>query len=82
MPTPPPAWEVPFESSDGRASARDVWTSEGVERYAVVDREVLTQHPSEGPLIIEQADSTIVVPRDWRISEVAAGTALVERTRT
>jgi N-methylhydantoinase A len=79
VPTPPPVLEVTSRPSEEHAEARAVWMPEGVESYEVVDREMLTERPVRGPLIVEQADSTIVVPRGWRILQAPAGTALLQR---
>ena len=37
------------------------------------------ERASTGPAIVEQDDSTIVVPPGWRLSVGPAGTALLER---
>jgi N-methylhydantoinase A len=78
-----PAWD----GAGGKARARkrgerDVWRGSRRERYALYEREDLGQGARvSGPAIVEQDDSTIVVPPGWRLSSAAAGTALLERGR-
>jgi N-methylhydantoinase A len=36
---------------------------------------------ARGPAVIPQADTTIVVPRGWRLRPAAAGSSILERTR-
>jgi N-methylhydantoinase A len=49
-------------------------------QHGVYERDQLAQGATlSGPAIVEQDDSTLVVPPGWRLSVVAAGTAVVER---
>jgi N-methylhydantoinase A len=82
LPTPVPVWEVAGETPGEAPERRPVWTPDGAESYTVVAREAIAQRDLEGPLIVEQADSTIVVPRGWRIRQATAGTALLDRSAT
>ncbi len=81
-----PNWDrlVPSESRGAQASARTVWTPErGPERYAVHERDALGAGDAlDGPAIVEQDDSTLVVAPGWRLSVGAAGSAILERRST
>jgi N-methylhydantoinase A len=49
--------------------------------YAVVDRGALGDDARlTGPAIVEQEDSTVVVPPGWALRAASAGTLLLERT--
>jgi N-methylhydantoinase A len=55
-------------------------TVQGV-RHAVLDRAALTAKAHlAGPAIVEQEDSTVVVPPGWALRTAAGGTLLLERT--
>jgi N-methylhydantoinase A len=84
-PIPSPEWNAPDVRRDGppRARAdRRIWTpGRGAEHYAVYERESLAEGSSlEGPAIIEQDDSTIVVEPDWRLVTGAAESAILEQS--
>jgi len=78
-----PDWDgLAPAGSPGRAhaSARTVWTpGQGPEPYAVHERGSLGRKTLDGPAVVEQDDSTIVVAPGWRLSDGAAGSAILER---
>jgi N-methylhydantoinase A len=81
-PVAPPDWGA--LDGAGQASAareRQVWGLDGREwTYRVLARGALV--PGEGlagPAILEQEDSTIVVPDGWTVTTKVAGTAVIER---
>ena len=67
------------------------WVSEGGERSAffgpghgwlsaaVLPRAGLGEEPREGPLVVEEYDTTIVVPPGWRASRDGWNNILVDR---
>ena len=57
-----------------------MWRAGRRERYGLYERGDLGARARvTGPAIVEQDDSTIVVPPGWRLSAGPAGTALLER---
>ena len=65
----------------GEASFREVYFKEtGAVRCEVMAREALGPGASRpGPLIVEAADTTVVVPPQWRLSVEAGGLIALER---
>ena len=63
------------------ATTRDVWSAGAGRRpQPVLARAALeAAEPREGPLLVEQPDSTIVVAAGWRIGPAPAGAAILER---
>jgi N-methylhydantoinase A len=47
--------------------------------FAVYERDAVGSGRLSGPVIVEQDDSTLVVPKGWRLRPGVAGTLLVER---
>ncbi|MDQ3889968.1 MAG: hydantoinase/oxoprolinase family protein, partial [Actinomycetota bacterium] len=81
-PTEAPAWDgVGAGGGATQPSAlRRVYAAGGPVDYAVYEREALEEGGTlAGPAIVEQDDSTLVVPPDWRLAVASAGTALLER---
>jgi N-methylhydantoinase A len=77
-----PAWDGAGGGRGApRASGRRrVYAAAGPVDYGVYEREELEQGATlAGPAIVEQDDSTLVVPPGWRLAVRGAGTALVER---
>jgi N-methylhydantoinase A len=83
-PVPPPRWD----GGGGRpgrevpaTGEREIWTpGRGRERYAVYERAALGEGGAvDGPAIVEQDDSTVVVESGWRLTTGAAETAVLER---
>jgi N-methylhydantoinase A len=63
-------------------SSRDVYFQEtGLVRCQVLARETLKAGAAQaGPLIVESADTTVVVPPAWRLSVEAGGLIALEKT--
>jgi N-methylhydantoinase A len=73
-----PAPRIAPEAATPRPPGRR--TVQGV-GYAVVDRGALGDDARlTGPAIVEQEDSTVVVPPGWALRAASAGTLLLERT--
>jgi N-methylhydantoinase A len=72
---------APASSFSREAHARDVYFKEtGAVRCEVMAREALEPGASRpGPLIVEAADTTVVVPPEWRLSVEAGGLITLER---
>ena len=74
-----PDWDglaPPVAAGRARLSDRTV----GNERYAVLERDALSAGDLvDGPAIIEQEDSTVVVAPGWRLALGAAGSGILER---
>lgn len=63
---------------EGETRHRDVRLNGATENYRVLQRsDPALNAPLEGPLIIEQSDTTIVVPPGWRTEMTASGSLLV-----
>jgi N-methylhydantoinase A len=63
-----------------RRGERDVWRAGRRERYGLYERSELGIGARvRGPAVVEQDDSTIVVPPGWRLAAGPAGTALLEQ---
>jgi N-methylhydantoinase A len=71
----------PASSASREAHTREAYFKEtGVVRCEVVPREALDPGASRpGPLIVEAADTTVVVPPEWRLSVEAGGLIALER---
>ena len=61
-------WEEASSRSDGRAEEREVYfgSEAGAVTTRIIRREELGGESFAGPLIVEEYDSTIVVPPGWR----------------
>jgi N-methylhydantoinase A len=67
-------------SGSARPGSRLVWSpGRGRERHAVYARESLGRTPVAGPAVVEQDDSTVIVPRGWRLAAGEAGNVVLER---
>lgn len=78
---PEPTWqELEAPVTGVRAGSRAVWSpGRGRCRYALHEREALGPGArATGPCIVEQDDSTIVVPAGWTLTVGAAGSAVLE----
>jgi N-methylhydantoinase A len=77
----PPAWDGAAGTGRSRKRGeREVWRAGRRERHGVYERSELGPAARvRGPAIVEQDDSTILVPPGWRLSAGPAGTALLER---
>jgi N-methylhydantoinase A len=53
----------------------------GVLQARLCDREALVGDPVPGPVIVEELDTTIVVPPGWQVSAGALGSVVLERRR-
>jgi N-methylhydantoinase A len=61
----------------GAAGRRDVWVDGRRETYAVLERDALGPGSAVGPrTIVEQEDSTLIVPDGWR-GDIGAADILV-----
>ncbi len=71
------------ENGEGRASCgtRVLITAQGEEAEAAIWRreDLPMGTPLDGPVIVEQLDSTTVVPRGWTVSRDRRGNLLLER---
>ena len=77
----PRAWDT-ADAAATRLGSRLVYTAQrGRERHAVHERGQLRAAAIDGPAIVEQDDSTSIVPRRWRLVVGAAGNVLLERSR-
>jgi N-methylhydantoinase A len=73
-------WEPGAAARGAVSERRDVWTSSGPMAHAVHAREHLADDAVvAGPAIVEQYDTTIVVPPGWRLRIVTGGSAELER---
>jgi N-methylhydantoinase A len=86
-PVPAPQWDgAGVKSGTGAHAAeqRTIWTpGRGRERYAVYEREALGEGAAlDGPAIVEQDDSTVVVEPGWRLTVGAAETVVLDRQGT
>ena len=66
-PRMPDKLELPVSSNGSRHTQRDVYfgPNRGWSSAPVVDRQTLARATSDGPLIVEEYDSTTVVPPGW-----------------
>jgi N-methylhydantoinase A len=66
-PRMPEKLDLPVSSNDSGDTQRDVYfgPNRGWASAPVVDRQSLSQSITEGPLIVEEYDSTTVVPPGW-----------------
>jgi N-methylhydantoinase A len=62
-----------------RAGQRQVFFGDGLLATPVVDRAALSKGPHAGPLIVEEYDSTCVVPPGWTARLGAGGSIRLER---
>lgn len=76
-----PALEWRYDvAAPARSEAREVWTPGGPQTHAVHARAALAQGDElHGPAIVEQYDTTIVVPAGWRLEVVVGGSSLLAR---
>lgn len=76
---PPPVvrWEAP-PAAPGRSSARRVWFDGAWREVPVFERNAMPA-PLRGPAIIEQEDTTTVIPAGWAAGRRAAGSIVLER---
>jgi N-methylhydantoinase A len=74
-----PAWDFTDDDAGSRQGTRDVWSASGPVPYRVIPRSALSQQEYEGPLIVEQADSTLLIPSGWFIANAEGGTAVAQR---
>jgi N-methylhydantoinase A len=86
-PMPLPHWNGagPRGRKNPRATGRRaIWSAErGAESHAVFERESLAEGVAlEGPAIVEQDDSTVLVDRGWRLVVGAAESAVLERSKS
>jgi N-methylhydantoinase A len=86
-PMPLPHWNGggPRRRKSARAAGRRaIWSAErGGESYDVFEREFLGEGATlEGPAIVEQDDSTVLVERGWRLVVGAAESAVLERSKS
>jgi N-methylhydantoinase A len=73
-------WAAEPRPGGGTPATRDVhFGSEfGTRRTPVLTRAALGRAPRPGPVIVEEYDSTIVVPPDARVSRDAHDNVLIE----
>ena len=66
-PRMPEKLELPVSSNTSDATQRDVYfgPNRGWANVPIISRQSLTGEKSEGPLIVEEYDSTTVVPPGW-----------------
>jgi N-methylhydantoinase A len=66
-PRMPERLELPVSSNGSDASQRDVYfgPNRGWANAPIIDRQSLSGEKTEGPLIVEEYDSTTVVPPGW-----------------
>ena len=76
---PKPAIRPPDPMDAGPKGERRVWIGGGWRRVAVYDRDRLPA-AVEGPVIVEEAHATLLVPPGWRLA-MSAGGHLVARRR-
>ena len=62
------------------STTRRVWFDGGWTEATVIAREAIGDGVVDGPAIIEQADTTIVVPPGWSAAPAAGGSLMIERT--
>jgi N-methylhydantoinase A len=72
-------WDLAEYDAGVGGDRRNVWSPSGPVSYQVISRSSLGDGDLEGPVIVEQADSTLLVSSGWRIGQDRAGTAIVQR---
>lgn len=80
VPTAPPTWAADA-GTNGAARRREAWLGGERVEATVVGREAVPAAGLAGPALVEQDDTTIVIPPGWRIVPAAGGNAVVERER-
>ena len=77
----PERFDLPVESTNGGAVSRPIYfgPNRGWADTPVVSRPSLAGRSEPGPLIIEEYDSTTVVPPTWTASVDDASNIILER---
>jgi N-methylhydantoinase A len=71
--------ERPYED-DGMRGLREAWFKDGWAETPIVGRAYFKRDRSlEGPLIVEEADTTIVIPPGWSVRRIEAACLLLRR---
>ena len=50
----------------------------GLRETTILPREALTDDPQDGPIIVEEYDSTVVIPPGWRVWRDLQDNILIE----
>jgi N-methylhydantoinase A len=79
-PVEPPRLATPNGSGPGAAGRRSIHTSAGRVSFAVYERAGLPVGTRlDGPVVLEQDDSTVLVPSGWSLEVIAAETVVITK---